>query len=379
MSERNGIIIRPVGLYEVIRKLGESSVNIITACTSSKINKWSRCKPIRCPGVEPIDESTRKRYTYGLKVPILSGTFDSCIREITNQTDKTKWDYEQPTGGINSPYRLTDFENYYADAAPPFPITPVNDYRLDSYKGEGSITIRFDRWVDDAPASSGFPSYNVRIEDLATAPGAGNYNFQNFKLAVAVVNALSSTAGALRFESDKTLGQEGYTIKITNSNNLTVGIPYKCYPFFYYKESESLFVVVPADNSYFNLQVHNVSSQVDGIYVLLDGKFIQGVPSVDVMIHNDSNTSYGLRDCSLAFWKERENGTRYDECYYDYGNVGIGPNSIETLFDGQGTWRNGNRPTYNVDEITWMQFQSVVASPTSQGGANVNSEKTECW
>lgn len=378
----NGLVTRPIGWNELAQLLKEIN-EIIAICSSDLINKWSRCKPISCPGVEPIDESTRKANTYGLKVPILSGTFDDCIREIINQTDKTKWEYIKPFGTWNSAYRITDFENYYHSASPPFPIATQNNYVLNIFNDSGSITVRFERRIDEAPEGLGFSSYNVRIEDIATSIGAGGYDLKNFKLAIAVVNTQSSTAGILRYESDKTLSEDGgYSVNIIRdvTHLLTVGLTYRCYPFFFYQENPSIFVVVPSDNSSFILQVHRVDSEVSDISIKLDGGFINNEPNVDVLLRNTSSRNMQLWECKLVFWKINNDGNRYDECNYIYnGIISIDGNGTTELIDGMGRWENGIKPTYDVENVTWMQFQSKVYSPSNLYGQTVNSEILECY
>lgn len=382
MSISNGLVTKPIGLFEVTQMLGEKSMDIGTVCTSDNIRKWSRCKPIKCSGVEPIDEAKRKANTYGLKIPILSGTFRSCIDEIVNQTEKTKWDYIKPTGGLASPYRLTDFEYYYHHANPPFPYTYQNKFDLYVYEGEGEITVRFDRWVDEAPEGLGFPSFNVKLEDLITSAGAGNYDFQNFKFAVVLVNPLGSTDNYRLFESAGTLADDDFNVKITSSRNgtqneLSAPWTYTCYPILFFREdyNQDLFVVIPTDNASFTLETHRVDTQVTDIRITLDGRFLNGVPDIDVIIDNISHGEVRLQECKLAFWKVNDDGERYDECYLDFnGTFTIPANGQTTIFTSEGTWRFGNTPTYNVDEITWMQFQSV-----TNGGLMANSAVTECW
>ena len=70
--------------------LSNSSTNLSVLATDSSINKWSRYKPVR--GSFP----TSSNGNYGLNIP-------------------TNWNYNAPTGGTSSPYRLGDFRGYEHD------------------------------------------------------------------------------------------------------------------------------------------------------------------------------------------------------------------------------------------------------------------------
>lgn len=47
MGHANGVITRPVNTDDVVATIGESSHNVIRLCTSDKINRWAKYKPIR--------------------------------------------------------------------------------------------------------------------------------------------------------------------------------------------------------------------------------------------------------------------------------------------------------------------------------------------
>ena len=92
----------------VANAIGESSRKWSVLCKSSKINKWSKWKPVSINKVTPITAGDLKNIDYGLKPP-------------TPKTDYTevvdvKWTYEKPTGSSTSPFRIGDFRNYYHNA-----------------------------------------------------------------------------------------------------------------------------------------------------------------------------------------------------------------------------------------------------------------------
>ena len=71
-----------------------------TLCKSTKINKWSRYKPVdgAWPGI-----------TLGFEIASTNATKPA-------KSHFTQWVYKPPTGGSNSPFRLGDFRGYDHDS-----------------------------------------------------------------------------------------------------------------------------------------------------------------------------------------------------------------------------------------------------------------------
>jgi hypothetical protein len=152
-NSENGIINAPVSIDDVKQALGESSNDLATLCKSENINIWSKYKPISCKGEfkeYPIREDSEEtitssfsKYTcvvrYGMNIPMdtyknLRNNYggegfaiEACELFFYdnvyghNGIDKdasTDSHYVNvsgkhfPKGGINSPYRLSDFRNY---------------------------------------------------------------------------------------------------------------------------------------------------------------------------------------------------------------------------------------------------------------------------
>ena len=89
----------------VAQTIGEGSNDVGTLCESTKINKWSKWKPIRLNKVTGITESDLVSVDYGL-MPMTSSTNYAIVVG-------SKWAYNQPRGGAYyEPYRLGDFRNY---------------------------------------------------------------------------------------------------------------------------------------------------------------------------------------------------------------------------------------------------------------------------
>lgn len=141
MIDENGIIRRPVDLIaDVYRKLGISADNgnysVDLACrnTHGKINKWSRCKPIRLNKIL-VDRGTQwwkgKLGRCGLEITV-TGSY----RDIANmyRMGNAEWGYEALTALAYTPRRLGDFEGYDHEAQAPILGFTVTDKAIKGTK-----------------------------------------------------------------------------------------------------------------------------------------------------------------------------------------------------------------------------------------------------
>lgn len=152
-NSENGIISAPVSIDDVKRALGESSNDLATLCKSKNINIWSKYKPISCKGdfkeypiredSEEIVTSSYSKYTCvvrcGMNIPMdtyknLRNNYggegfaiNGCNNlykdnvygnngYIHDNTSTSVSGKHFPKGGVNSPYRLSDFRNYNSKA-----------------------------------------------------------------------------------------------------------------------------------------------------------------------------------------------------------------------------------------------------------------------
>ena len=149
----SGIISAPVSIDDVKQALGESSNDLATLCKSENINIWSKYKPISCKGEfkeypirEDSDEivtSSYSKYTCvvrcGMNIPMdtyknlrnnyggegfaINGCYNLYADNIYGRVGGIHGDITTsvsgkhfPKGGVNSPYRLSDFRNYNSKA-----------------------------------------------------------------------------------------------------------------------------------------------------------------------------------------------------------------------------------------------------------------------
>lgn len=112
--------------------LGFSSTNVGNLCSSNKINKWSKWKPIGT-NATTLDNNTISNIHSGLSIPTMNlydyklfatgedfGSFN-----IYNPATQKKWTYSPPTGTASQPFRLGDFRNYQGASVPMFNLTAV--------------------------------------------------------------------------------------------------------------------------------------------------------------------------------------------------------------------------------------------------------------
>ena len=109
--------------------IGLASDVVGTLCSSTLINKWSKYKPVVYPAITTTGNWWKAvDGNCGLSIPEYSN-INNLVTAITNGVT---WNYNKPTGGASSPYRLGDFRGYEHNADIPFegfyvPTTAYNN------------------------------------------------------------------------------------------------------------------------------------------------------------------------------------------------------------------------------------------------------------
>lgn len=377
-------------MADVKAVLGESTNDLGTLCTSKKINKWSRRKPVKSYALFYASPEDLERANYGLKVPVLGGTFERCVDKIINRDPSTLWEYVQPSGGRNSPYRLTDFEHYNHNASPPFPI-PTKRGKHEFNLADKEITIGFDFIKDESDLHGGKPS-NVTLAELNTGLDGSLIDLSEYSLAIAVRNP-NSSAGTLRFESAKTLEEaleEGDDSIKVKADHLFQGVTYDCYPLFYRKREDGTFDIVPSDGLSFKMYCYkNEAGDLGGDDktrpITISLNYVDGVPTGTVVIRNSSSSTVRITEIKLRFFKyvfstETFRDEEYEEAQWDYGGVpafiDIPAKGSKTLnIPDDGKWQFGNKPQYDPENETYVQF----LSKNYDTRKDVNSEIENVW
>lgn len=138
--------------------LGELSTNdLATLCKSANINKWSKNKPIKHNCLFKPTEAQKKEANYGISnIPyyrllgtmvqdVINGSMKNATNISTLDLRIEPWHYQQPMGGYASPYRLGDFDGYFANAAAP--IGAITETEITSSLS-GKVSIVFNKNTD---------------------------------------------------------------------------------------------------------------------------------------------------------------------------------------------------------------------------------------
>ena len=225
MGYSNGSIYAPVSIRDVQRALNTQETDLGRLCRHANINKWARYKPVQYAGF-PIrfqsGDSTFEAKT-GLNVGEIIDTPSSVAAYLDIRIG-----YERPVGGINSPYRLTDFVRYNRYALPPCEIVWRTTFKEDT--GFGCVVSIPDR------STSEYAEY-ISFSDLMNEiSGYSGFKNADKRLCLAVYDETASdTDPIFYFFSDKfsTVGSSGAWSVVCNMGNsdfvglLTVGKTYK--------------------------------------------------------------------------------------------------------------------------------------------------------
>lgn len=144
MSILNGRGIAPIDTEEFASFLGEP-IDAGSVCTSKKINKWSRKKPMFIGSGKPdspaYTDDIWRTYNFGLVPPERSriGGAGSIASLAQILKDDPEWNSEEwgfNPGGMDF-YRLTDFDGYFHYVGAPFDVPGLLQETYNS--GESSV------------------------------------------------------------------------------------------------------------------------------------------------------------------------------------------------------------------------------------------------
>lgn len=121
MANSNGIISAPVSVDDVVTVLGATRFDVGYLCANmdKKINRWAKHKPVPM-AVNDTTENTYKGKDGDCAVvpPKILTSRDQLIASL--EDDSYEWTYNAPRGGVQEPFRLTDFDGYDHFARSPF-------------------------------------------------------------------------------------------------------------------------------------------------------------------------------------------------------------------------------------------------------------------
>ena len=212
----NNIVSQIPSISEVKAVLAETANSVGELCTSPKINKWSKCKPIifdKVGNVSIPDMVTRK---CGFYIPFKTSLSEIVSFYRANGMNDYKWEYRKPTGGISSPYRLGDFRNYNGLAERFYSVSEIEEKEIPESTANIFLTV----------TNKTVESSNVRWGDI---------NFDNHRMGVLTV--LKNTNVIHSFDVTNTDLDDYMSLKTLSIaiNTLVVGTDYEA--FLYIKEN----------------------------------------------------------------------------------------------------------------------------------------------
>ncbi len=157
MAHSNDIISSPVSFADVNAVLGTSHTDLGSLCKDEHINKFARYKPVPYPKIGGITNAERKLAKQGITVEdiVKSRTLSGGAIMDASAND---WEYIQPVGGAQQPFRLSDFGNtdiasgygYYHSAVPPIQVNyPKGGWKYNRGSSSRYMTIYVDLDPDD--------------------------------------------------------------------------------------------------------------------------------------------------------------------------------------------------------------------------------------
>lgn len=132
MGHSNGIITPPVNTADVSYVTRRGSNDVGTLCGNNPmINKWAKYKPVIYHNLIDTTGQLNSDKTWKSTATWWKASDGKCGLTITKRTNGsalvtnwgTDWTYNPPTGGMNAPYRLIDFNYYDHNAHSPLYIS----------------------------------------------------------------------------------------------------------------------------------------------------------------------------------------------------------------------------------------------------------------
>lgn len=209
MASSNGLISAPVvhekttgDIQVVINAVGTDDLE--TLCKWFGLNKWSKKKPISFAKSETLSEQNWKDANYGIiDIPtwtrldymatfLMSAARGSLASTYWPECDISKgslsneyYKHNKPSGGTSSPYRQTDFDNYWHDATQP--VGNITSTAI-TISAAGVLQMRFPKARIDV-------SYQLQLGDLSW-PGSSIYTFGNMYFGVLMQKTLGGATYA---------------------------------------------------------------------------------------------------------------------------------------------------------------------------------------
>lgn len=266
MSIVDGIIKAPVSIEDVAKTLGVNSLDVGTLCTSDHIKMWSRFKPVKI-GLLFTEATTGVQAWWkgsdgscGISAAGGKASSWTGIPALYSGDGKNGWKYLPPTGGITSPFRLTDFNGYDHAASPPVLSMDVPE----KVKRDDTLYVSFE--ANDDTDDESQPG-SLSLKDITLA------GISTLYYGIVVTDSAGKTLG--RVSGGDTVG---YSVV-----GLSSPTEYKVYPFLTNKqigqyandEATTVYYTMP-ELAPVTFKIAS-AEEVDGVYLAVTAEYVNSI------------------------------------------------------------------------------------------------------
>ena len=298
MAHSNGYISAPISFADVNATLGVSHTDLGNLCCDSHINKWAKYKPVEKNLIDTTGQLDGNKEWLS-SASWWKGNGGNCGITFNSYTTPAAarvgivnaaviWGYTPPSGGSNSPYRITDFNQYKHDAPSPTTGIGASDAQL---KADAELTVMVATSVDDG--------LSLKLNHIGA--------FANYYYLLAVYDS----SGNLKFlhTSSKKIGEyaDGETIEIVVPyNNGTYGYQGKLTENVTYKgfvmissvaytcatsEQNGTYIPLPKSGSTAGLEATDIRCLQSSQYATVDATALGRIVSWTVNLYGAGNPS----------------------------------------------------------------------------------------
>ena len=339
------IISAPVSFYDVQRCLAKSSPNLNELCKASNINKWSKYKPVKFSTFSAITLEQLKSINFGLNINIYN-TLANIVAAIEAGIN---WNYIPPTGGIESQYRLHDFNNYCHAAQNPIVIDVPNIV----FNHKPGSVAQVSMFLDET-------DYNIKLSEI---PAIKDLYFG------AYIVKTNGYTGARLMTSKSTIANGGIVVDIP-----IYGLPLGAY-YIYPLLSDTPIndaLSIPSGVIYAGLDSvpkYNLIMRDSPIAIAITASWHNdlhdsGQIDYTIEITNDSGTDYPINNCYTLCKFSTHDITDHivmGETQVSKGNIIVPANGIYTITDsfiadyydspsGFNVWFTSGNPSFEAFE-----------------------------
>lgn len=301
MANSNGIITAPVQVSDVQVVTAETASDFIRLFSSTKINMWSRYKPIRATNID-----ARLDVNNAYKGDILTPCGYNVKRAKTfiHVFNNQNWTYARPDGR-NYPYRLGDFNKYCHTA-----LCPVKGIKCPTKVAKGG-TVKVSLIPNLATTGTGAGS--ITFDEIPIMINGELKSFSDLYFGVALYKAsATSYADTYLYTTAETAGifQE---VQFTLPDGVAVGGQWKVIPFLATAKSvypqlttSTMPDIIPVPDV--TTQVITVANQTELVYISLTsywGEANNGKADLNVTVNliNNSEESVIFTQVTLLLYK----------------------------------------------------------------------------